>query len=344
VRGEDNATDFLSIVLTHIQLNETMKMIDLNRTFVDALVYPAHPEDDRRLGEPYGVVCFDLGRSKELVLKILKAASLRHPNLTKIVLWVLPRQRNEVDWIIGNLQTIRVEVEVRYLESLQLLRQTSAVILMDGSQDTQKDAQQIVREIESALNELGYDEAGLQFSPKYNGMGHDILKALKFADYESEFQGYGTDSVGYKIVKKQTLTPQQKSTPTTNRGRIALKRGLLIQNQITQQYRKMNPNIASSTQRGQPDIIARGSHRKVVEVVAIKAYSLEVTTGSGCRNRKGHKYAVSFTARRDAKAEVNAAQKYGLSQIRLIVVNLRTGNRIFDGLVGFGDAITLREY
>jgi hypothetical protein len=217
------------------------------------------------------------------------------------------------------------------------------VILMDGFKDTEKDVPQILSEIESALDKLGYDEVGLQFSDKYSGMGYDIIKALRFGNYEIELLGRGTGNVAYRICKQKQAIPQQKSASPANKERIALARGLSIQNQVTQQYRKTNPRIVTSTQRGQPDITVYDSNRKVIEVVAIKSYSLEVTTGSGCRNKKGHKYAVSFTARRDAKAECKAAKKYGLNKIRLIVVNLRTGKKIFDGLVGFDDKITLRE-
>jgi hypothetical protein len=336
--------DILSAVLTHIQIEEAVKMIDLNPQFLDALIYHVHPDDKKRLGEPHAVMCFDLGRSKELILKILAKASSRHPKLKKIVLWALPSQRNEVDWIMSNLQAIHAEVTVCYLNSFQSLPQMLTVILMDGFKDTEKDVPQILNEIESALNKLWYDEVGLQFSDKYSGMGYDIIKALRFGIYEIERLGRRAHSVAYRICKQKQAIPQQKSTSPANKGRIALARGLSIQNQVTQQYRKTNPRIVISTQRGQPDITAYDSNRKVIEVVAIKSYSLEVTTGSGCRNRKGHKYAVSFKASRDAKAECKAAQKYGLNQIRLIVVNLRTGRRIFDGLLGFDEKVTLREY
>jgi hypothetical protein len=345
VKEEENVIpDIFSTVLVHIQMEEAVKRIDLNPQFLDALIYPVHPDDKKRLGEPYAVVCFDLGRSKELVLKILVTASSRHPKLKKIVLWALPIQRNEVDWIMSNLQVIHAELTVCYLNSLQLLPQMFTVILMNGSKDAEKDVPQILNEIESALNKPGYDEVGMQFSDKYSGMGYDIIKALRFGNYEIELQGYGIDSVDYKIVKKKQAFPQQKSTSPANKGRIALARGLSIQNQVTQQYRKTNPRIVISTRRGQADITAYNCNKNVVEVVAIKSYSLEITTGSGCRNKKGHKYAVSFTVRRDAKAECKAAQKYGLNQIRFIVINLRTGRKIFDGPLGFDEKITLREY
>jgi hypothetical protein len=336
--------DILSAVLTHIQIEEAVKMIDSNPQFLDALIYPVHPDDEKRLGEPYAVVCFDLGRSKELILKILSKTSPQHPHLKKIVLWASPSQRNEVDWIMSNLKGIPAEVTVRYLNSLQSLPQMFTVILMDGFKDIDEDVPKILSEINSALNSQGYDEAGLQFRSKYSGMGYDIIKALRFGNYEIELQGYGTDSVAYKIVKKKQAIQQQKSTSSASKGRIALAKGLSIQNQVTQQYRKTNPRIVISTRRGQADITAYDSNRNVVEVVAIKSYSLEITTGSGCRNRKGHKYAVSFTARRDAKAECKTALKYGLNQIRLIVVNLCTGRRIFDGLLGFDEKTTLREH
>jgi len=341
---ENVIPDILSAVLTHIQIDEAVKKITTDFQFLDALIYPAHINDPKRTGALYAVVCFDLGRSKELILKILSTASSHYPHLKKVVLWALPNQRNEVAWITSNLQTVRAKVTVCYLNSLQLLPQMFTVILMDGFEDIDKDVLKILSEINSALDIQGYDEVGLQFSSKYNGMGYDIVEALRFCNYEIELQEYKEDSVTYKIVKKKQTIPQQKGTSPANKGRIALARGLSIQNQVTQQYRKTNPRIAISTQRGQADITTYDSNRNVVEVVAIKSYSLEVTTGSGCRNRKGHKYAVSFKASRDAKAECKAAQKYGLNQIRLIVVNLRTGRRIFNGLLGFDEKVTLREY
>jgi hypothetical protein len=343
VKGENNATDFLSIVLIHIQLDETVKMIDVNQTFVDALIYPAHPDDPRRLGEPYGIVCFDSGRTKELVLKIVKTANIRHSDLRKIVLWALPSQRNEVDWVMDNLPIIHAEVIARYLESLQFLPKMFTVILTDSFEDTQKDVPQLLREIDSALSLQGYDEVGLQFSIKYSGIGYDIIKALRFGDYEIEPQRSVVNCVAYRIYKKKQIIPARKSTSSANKGRVALAKGLSVQNQVTQQYQKTHPWTVVSTQRGKADIITYGSNGKVIEVVAIKSFSLEITLGRGCRNEKGHKYVASFTASRDAKAEVEVAKKRGLSQIRLIVVNLLTSTKVFDDTVGFDERITLRQ-
>jgi len=63
---------------------------------------------------------------------------------------------------------------------------------------------------------------------------------------------------------------------------------------------------------------------KVVEVTAVKTYSLEITTGKGCRNVKGKKYAASFSQKKDAKVEYQYALKNGLNKIKLIAVNLKT--------------------
>lgn len=79
-------------------------------------------------------------------------------------------------------------------------------------------------------------------------------------------------------------------------------------------------------------------------VIAVKSYSLEVTMrDQSCRNCKGHKYAVSFKASRDAKAEVKTATENGLDRIWLIRGNFRTGNTIFNGYVEFDEKVTLRE-
>lgn len=58
---------------------------------------------------------------------------------------------------------------------------------------------------------------------------------------------------------------------------------------------------------------------------------------------KGHKYAVSLKPSRDARAEVETARQNGLSGIRLVVFNLRTGHKIFDDFVSFDEKIKIRE-
>ena len=240
-------------------------------------------------------------------------------------------------------QQLKGKVAANYLNGLHK-PQMFTVVLKKDSIDAEKDIVKIVEEIEFALNIQGYDEAGLQIFTSYEGLGRDILQILEDRRYEIEFLGQSKCSIGYRIRKQKKAIPQQSSTSPANKGRKAVEQGLLVQRQVTEQYRQINPIITCSTQRRKADIIAHDHNKNPVEIVAIKSYSLEITTGSGCRNVKGHKYVVSFTARRDAKAECKAAQKYGLNQIRLIVVNLRTGRKIFDGLVGFDDAITLREY
>jgi len=102
------------------------------------------------------------------------------------------------------------------------------------------------------------------------------------------------------------------------------------------------PKIRSK--KGKPDIIVLDDYNGVIEVVAVKAYRLEITDKPGCRNVEGHKYAVSFNPLRDTKAESKTAMENGLDHIRLIFINLKTGNRIFDGPVRLNETITLREY
>lgn len=64
------------------------------------------------------------------------------------------------------------------------------------------------------------------------------------------------------------------------------------------------------------DIIEFDSNDKPIEVVAVKSFSIDVTTGKGCRNTKGRKHVVSIAPYRDTKAEVGAARKFGLNKIR----------------------------
>ena len=68
--------------------------------------------------------------------------------------------------------------------------------------------------------------------------------------------------------------------------------------------------------KGEPDIVNIDKNGKVSEAVAVKSFDLEITEkGKTCRNVKGHKFAVSFTATRDAKAEVETAKQNGLFTI-----------------------------
>jgi hypothetical protein len=61
-------------------------------------------------------------------------------------------------------------------------------------------------------------------------------------------------------------------------------------------------------------------------------------------NKKGQKVAVTFIASKDAQAEVQYAERHGLKKIRLLAMNLLTGNILHDGPLDFDDRITLREY
>jgi uncharacterized protein with LGFP repeats len=127
-------------------------------------------------------------------------------------------------------------------------------------------------------------------------------------------------------------------------GKKSLKRGLEIQEKFTDEYKLGHKNIKRSLKKGKADIVDCDKNGKVSEVVAVKSFYLEITEQEKtCRNVKGHKYAVSITPSRDAKAEVETARQNGLSKIRLVVFNLRTGHKIFDDFVTFDEKITIRE-
>lgn len=136
--------------------------------------------------------------------------------------------------------------------------------------------------------------------------------------------------------------------PLRVRGLKARNLGVLKQREVykevCREMRKKGYRVIYSEKYGVPDMLVIDDHNRVVEVIAVKAYSLEVTTGKGCRNVKSRKYAVSFNPRRDAKAECRAALQNGLDKIRLIFINLKTDNKIFDGFVGLDETVTIREY
>lgn len=135
----------------------------------------------------------------------------------------------------------------------------------------------------------------------------------------------------------------QVATPKID-GRKSISRGLEYQRKVTDACRAKGWIIEGSFKRGKPDMLRSDEQQKVIMVIAVKSYSLEVTIkGKSCRNCKGHKYAASFKASRDAKAEVKAARENGLDRIWLICGNLRTGTTIFNDYVGFDEKVTLRE-
>ncbi|MEM3710119.1 MAG: hypothetical protein QXL46_04350, partial [Nitrososphaerales archaeon] len=102
-------------------------------------------------------------------------------------------------------------------------------------------------------------------------------------------------------------------------------------------------NITESYERDEPDIVIWDGDRPV-EVIAVKTYSLTVTDRKGLENAKGIKVAVTFIPYIDAKAEVEFAKKHGLDKIRLVAINLKTKNPLYDGMLKFDERITLREY
>jgi hypothetical protein len=140
--------------------------------------------------------------------------------------------------------------------------------------------------------------------------------------------------------KEQSQTQKQPQID----GKKSLRKGLEIQKEFTSEYELTHRNTRHSLKKGEPDIVEIDSNGKISEVVAVKSFDLEITEkGKTCRNVKGHKFAVSFLASRDAKAEVETAIQNGLSKIRLVVFNLKTKHKIFDDFVSFNKKIKIRE-
>jgi hypothetical protein len=104
----------------------------------------------------------------------------------------------------------------------------------------------------------------------------------------------------------------QVSTPKID-GRRSIALGLEYQRKVTDACRAKGWIVEGSFKRVKPDILRYDEQQKVIMVIAVKSYSLGVTIkGKSCRNCKGYKYAASFKASRDAKAEVKAARENGL--------------------------------
>lgn len=180
------------------------------------------------------------------------------------------------------------------------------------------------------------------------------LRILMFQDYKKfaeEIKIVDAEAREHlKSLANELMSRTQDEKPTPLResskidGKESLRRGLETQKKFTDDYKLGHKRIRRSLKRGQADIVDLDKNGKVSEVVAVKSFDLEITErGKTCRNVKGHKYAVSLKPSRDAKAEVETARRNGLSKIRLVVFNLRTGHKIFDGFVSFDEKIKIRE-
>lgn len=156
-------------------------------------------------------------------------------------------------------------------------------------------------------------------------------------------------SLGNEVMSRMEEREHPKGQSQTEKqpkidGKKSLKKGLEIQKEFTSEYELTHKNAKHSLKKGEPDIVDVDKNEQVSEVVAVKSFDLEITEkGKTCRNVKGHKFAVSFTATRDAKAEVETAKQNGLLKIRLVVFNLKTKHKIFDDLVPFDKKIVIRE-
>jgi len=150
--------------------------------------------------------------------------------------------------------------------------------------------------------------------------------------------------LGFSSSTKKEYEHARKREIAESKGRKAVARGIAVQREVVEEFLAKGLRVKYSFKRGEPDIVVLDEHDRIIEVVAVKAYWLEITDKPGCRNVKGHKYAVSFNPLRDAKAESKTAMENGLDHIRLIVINLKTGNRIFDGPVRLDETVTIREY
>ena len=167
-------------------------------------------------------------------------------------------------------------------------------------------------------------------------------------DAREHLKSLGNELMARVENAKSDNTTKSKSISSRESSKIdgkeSLRRGLEIQKEFTGDYKLGHKNIKRSLKKGEADIVDSDKNGKVSEVVAVKSFDLEITEkGKTCRNVKGHKYAVSLKSSRDAKAEVETARQNGLSRIRLVVFNLRTGHKIFDDFVSFDEKIKIRE-
>jgi hypothetical protein len=340
----------LSTVLNLTQLEVGIRKVVKRVLGLDAVVFPQSSDNEEkdkdRMGDAFGVLCFHKGRTKEELLHILEKAHLRG-KLSRYFVWASWSQCDIMEWILGNLsEGLRGRVSARYIVGdLRNQPQVFSVVLVEGVKDVEKGDSQILSEMQSALENPDFDEVQIQISEKYKRRGARIIQFLELCGYKIEQLGESAPNASYRVrQQRQVSNTQQRKRLPSNKGRSSLIRGLRVQSQIIHQFKSSGAKIAYSYLRGYPDIIVFDNNDKPFEVVAVKSFNLEVTTGKGCRNTKGHKCVASVTPSRDAKAEVETAKKYGLNKIRLIVINLRTGNKIFDRLIGFNEKVTMREF
>ena len=152
-----------------------------------------------------------------------------------------------------------------------------------------------------------------------------------------------TQSQAQVLVQKGPSPPQGETSRKTPDGYKALAQGLFWQRQIMESLKQKGLQTTESYERHEHDVVVWDKGLPI-EVIAIKTYTLLVSDKSGMANKKGQKVAVTFIARKDAQAEVQYAERHGLKKIRLLAMNLLTGNILHDGLLDFDDRITLREY
>jgi len=315
---------------------------------LDAIVYPSNYGSanigQSQLGEPFGVLCFEQFRTREQLLDAL-VRSNSHYHLKKYVLYAVDCDR--VEWVLRNLpRSLRKKVSVRYLTTYPIISpRIFSVILIDGSSDLQKGDSQILDEIQSALINPDVDEVWLQIGDKFEKRGEIIRQFLRWSGCVIEELGESRASTGYRVERPTRSSKLDESKRLFSlKGRESLKQGLRVQWEVIESFKATGLRIAYSFRKGDADIIVFEKDNRVIQVVAVKSYSLFVTNGRGCRNTKGSKYAVSLTPSKDAKAEVRVAKELNLDKIRLIVANLKTGNKIFDSLVSLDQTVTIREY
>jgi hypothetical protein len=315
---------------------------------LDAIVYPSNygiaNTGQSQLGEPFGVLCFEQCRTREQLLDALKRSD-SHYHLKKYVFYAVDCDR--VDWVLRNLpRGLRKEVSVYYLTTYPIVPpRIFSVILMYGSSDLQKGDSQILDEIQSALINSDVDEVWLQIGNTFEQRGERIRQFLIWSGCVIEELGESRTSTGYRVERPtHSIKLDESKRLFSLKGRESLKQGLRVQWEVTESFKAKGLRIAYSFRKGDADIIVFEKGNRVIQVVAVKSYTLDVTNRRGCRNTKGSKYAASLTPSKEAKAEVKTAKEHNLDKIRLIVVNLKTGNRIFDSLVSLDQTVTIREY
>ena len=313
---------------------------------LDAVVFPLLIIDKKidpyHWNEPIGIICFEKGREKEQVHQAVEIADKLY-HLDNYEIWCDPDNLNDAQLILDEFPSnIRKKVCVKSLSDYYDVEHPRPVVILVTEVTSVERKDELVWELKFLLH--NYGSVLVLVKEALKEKFEDIFQLLRAEGYIIQESQRKRENILYEIRKiKQIIKSDIDKKSHKINGKRSLAKGLEVQRKIIQELKAKGLHIKCSFKRGEPDVIVY-EKGKIKEVVAIKSYTLDVTAGKGCRNVKGHKYVVSFKPSRDARAEFETAVKNKLNKIRLICVNLKTGNKIFDDFVGLNETVTLREY